>query len=81
MTTSDIHVRKDDTSVLPVRYTNDDGQEDDPILLLKLSRNQAVDVQCVARKGTGREHAKWSPVSNIAMKPIPIVKVDNEKIA
>jgi len=34
----------------------------------------------LARKGTGRMHAKWSPVSTCIMFKEAIVKIDEEKV-
>lgn len=36
---------------------------DPPISLVKMRKNQELKVRCIARKGTAKEHAKWSPVS------------------
>ena len=38
-----------------------DGDKN-PILILKLRKNQEINMRCVARKGVGRDHAKWQPV-------------------
>ena len=35
-----------------------DGDKN-PILILKLRKNQEINMRCVARKGVGRDHAKW----------------------
>lgn len=34
----------------------------------------------VARKGIGKTHAKWSPVSTCTMRKEPIVEIDQDKI-
>lgn len=54
---------RDGGSVMPVVYLNDQGKEEDPILIMKLSKNQQLDMDLVAKKGTGKTHAKWSPVA------------------
>ncbi|KAF7683896.1 DNA-directed RNA polymerase II subunit RPB3 [Astathelohania contejeani] len=33
------------------------------IVIAKLSRNQSVAARCIARRGTAKMHAKWSPVT------------------
>jgi len=57
------------------------GEEMDPILLMKLSKNQMLDFRLIARKGTAQIHAKWSPVATCMMKKEPIVEIDHEKIS
>lgn len=51
-----------------------------PILLLKLKKNQEVDITCNARKGTGKEHAKWSPVSTAVFRYGPEINLDPLKL-
>jgi DNA-directed RNA polymerase II subunit RPB3 len=53
---------------------------DGPILLLKLKKNQEIDVTCNARKGTGKEHAKWSPVSTAVFRYGPEIILDPFKL-
>ena len=47
---------------------------------MKLGKFQQLKFQMMARKGTGRMHAKWSPVSTCIMYKEPIVKLEDEKI-
>lgn len=51
-----------------------------PITIMKLGKNQQLNFSMLARKGTGRTHAKWSPVATCIMYREPIVKLDNEQI-
>ncbi len=60
--------RTSDTSVVPVMYVDDAGREEDPILIMKLSKNQQLDMNLVAKKGIAKTHAKWSPVSTCQMR-------------
>ena len=53
-------------SVVPVRFGTD-GQ----ILLVKLRKNQEVQMKCIAKKGIGKEHAKWAPVSAVSFEYDP----------
>lgn len=69
-----------DSSIMPVKYLNDRGEEEDPILIMRLSRNQQLDMNLVARKGTGKTHAKWQPVATCQMRKEPIVEIDQDKI-
>jgi len=67
-----------DKPVIPVAYTDDAGTEEDPITLMLLSKNQTLDMTMVAKKGTGKIHAKWSPVSTCIMRKRPEVTMDSE---
>ena len=42
------------------------GDDDPGILVVKLRKNQEIKVRCIAKKGVGKEHAKWSPVAAVA---------------
>lgn len=53
---------------------------DGPILLLKLQKNQEIDIICNARKGIGKEHAKWSPVATCSFKYCPEIILNTQKI-
>lgn len=67
-------------SVLPVAYEDDMGKQEDPITLMMLSRNQQIDMTMVAKKGIGKIHAKWSPVSTCIMRKQPLVTLNSEII-
>jgi len=54
--------------------------ESRPILLGKLAKGQRIKLLAVAKKGTGKEHAKWCPVSTIRIKNLNTVFIDIEKI-
>lgn len=55
-----------------------DGTES--ILLAKLKRNQQLHIKCVARKGIGLAHAKWSPAVAIVQRLCPTQGVDHDLI-
>lgn len=47
--------------------------------ILKLSRKQKVHIECIARLGFGKNHARWQPVSTISYKYYPKVNINKEK--
>ena len=66
---------------MPVRYMDDNGEQEDPILIMRLSKNQMVDFRCIAKKDTAKTHAKWSPVATCLMRMEPIIELNQEKMA
>lgn len=80
VTSKEIRPCDPESTVLPVQYEDDNGQEEDPIKLMMLSKNQQLDLTMVAKKGIGKTHAKWSPVSTCAMRKQPVVQLDDEAI-
>lgn len=47
-----------------------------PIVILKLGQNQSVDISCLAKKGRGKQHVKWSPQEICALKIEPVVSLN-----
>jgi DNA-directed RNA polymerase alpha subunit len=72
--------RGEESSVSPVMYEDDQGREEHPILIMKLAKNQILDMDLVAKKGTAKVHAKWSPVATCQMRKEPTVEIDQDKI-
>ena len=69
------------TSVKPITYPIVINGERvvRPILIMKLGKNQQLDLDCIATKGIGKEHAKWSPVCVAAFKFEPKITLNEVK--
>ncbi len=76
VTTKNITPVTVETEVVPVKFSDDAGKPEDDIVIVKLSRNQQIDFSLLAKKGIGKQHAKWSPVATCIMHKQPIVEID-----
>jgi DNA-directed RNA polymerase II subunit RPB3 len=67
--------------VFPIHYSGSfELTKKNPILITKLNIGQRIKLVCIAKKGIGKEHAKWSPISNIKICKEPKVLVNLFKI-
>lgn len=70
---------EDQRSVKPVEYSSVNG-EPRGILIMKLAPNQELDLECVAHKGQGKFHSKWSPCSICNFQYEPHIEIDQMKM-
>jgi DNA-directed RNA polymerase II subunit RPB3 len=78
VTSLDLH--SDNLDVRPITGTVGDEQ-DKGILITKLRQGQSIKLRCIAKKGIGKEHAKWSPVSCATFQYDPVIELNQEKLA
>lgn len=52
------------------------AEERRPILLAKLRRGQELKLRAIARKGIGKDHAKWSPVATAVFQYEPEIVIN-----
>ena len=85
VTSNDLTLDPRCPGVRPVGYTGGvggDGADAAPapqqrgILLVKLRRGQALRLRAIARRGVGKDHAKWQPVATCAMQYMPEIRLD-----
>jgi len=65
--------------VYPVSRRSELEETDPGILIDKLQKNQELDLIAIAKKGVGKEHAKWSPACGVSYKFEPIVRLNNDR--
>jgi len=78
VTTNDIQV-VGDTSVRPA-HSDDLSSGVPPILLAKLRQGQEIDVVAIAKKGVGKEHAKWTPACAVTYKNEPMIEIRQSRL-
>lgn len=70
-TTLDVTSRELVSNHEEVRPVHDATNRVPGVLLVKLRKGQELRVRCIAKKGVGKEHSKWSPVSTVAFEYDP----------
>mmetsp|Transcript_2863 Transcript_2863/g.8739 ORF Transcript_2863/g.8739 Transcript_2863/m.8739 type:complete len:341 (+) Transcript_2863:249-1271(+) len=52
----------------------------DGIIITKLRKGQRIKCICIAKKGIGKEHAKWSPACTVSFRTDPAVSFKLDKV-
>ena len=52
-----------------------------PVKILVLAPGQEIKLSAIARKGVGKDHAKWIPVATVAMSRLPTIKINEALMA
>lgn len=75
------HLISECEGVFPVNFSNEDEEsrsQDDGVCIVLLGPGQRLKLTAIAKKGIGKEHAKWNPVATVALKHDPIVTLNEE---
>nr|WCZ58607.1 RNA polymerase II subunit RPB3 [Andalucia godoyi] len=57
------------------------GDSDPGIEIMRLKRGQRLHLKCIAYKGVGKVHAKWSPVGTARFVRRPVIKLNESSLA
>jgi DNA-directed RNA polymerase II subunit RPB3 len=80
-------IRSDSSDVKPVRCFSvfdkdiDGNPKENGIVIAKLKEGQELDIECIARKGLAKDHAKYSPVSTAKFRYEPIIELNQQLMA
>lgn len=75
VTTDDLMLDPNFPEIKPVNY-RDITAQDKPIVLVKIRKNQELKLRAVARKGIGKDHAKWIPVATAVFQYLPVIRIN-----
>jgi len=74
-------LQSDDPGVAAVLFGSYDEMQtshDEGIVILQLGPGQRIKLEAIAKKGIGKEHAKWSPVATVALKYHPVIRLNED---
>jgi len=79
VTSNDLLPKNKNQQVMPVSRPSEIESVDPGILIVKLQKNQELSLRAIAKKGVGKEHAKWTSACGVNYKFEPIVKLNHKR--
>lgn len=79
VTTDDLQIDHMFPDVAPIFY-RDESQQEKPIVIVKLRKGQELKLRAIARKGVGKDHAKWIPVATTVFTFMPDIKINDSLV-
>lgn len=77
-------INRTDTNKLgrvePIHTDPQGGGRPDGIVIVKLAKGQALKLRAIARRGVGKQHAKFSPVCGCTFQPEPRVRLNRMRL-
>ncbi|ERN14637.1 DNA-directed RNA polymerases II, IV and V subunit 3 [Amborella trichopoda] len=78
LVSSDIHVIPVDVAGRGMDSNGFDASEQRGIIIVKLRRGQELRLRAIARKGIGKDHAKWSPGATVTFMYEPEIHINDD---
>lgn len=74
VTSDDLVIDPDHPEVVPINYHDASGEK--PIVIVKMRKGQELRLRAIARKGVGKDHAKWIPVATATYHIMPEIHIN-----